>query len=137
MNRRDFMAWVGVGFLGSSLPVAIAACSSKSGSREFERVGSLAELDASGQLLNETTDIGPVLVIRDPDNSDTVRAVNPVCPHARCTVAWQAEKTRFTCPCHGSEFDLDGAVARGPAREALGVYAVKLEGNQILAAKSS
>ena len=137
MNRRDFMTWVGVGFLGSSLPVAIAACSPKSQSGKFEAVGSLAALDASGQLLNETAAIGPVLVIRDPDNVDTVLAVNPVCPHARCTVAWQADKTHFACPCHGSEFEMDGVVARGPAREPLGVYDVKVEGDQILAAKQS
>ncbi|MFM5891932.1 MAG: cytochrome B6, partial [Dolichospermum sp.] len=27
MKRRDFINWVGLGFLASSLPVAIAACS--------------------------------------------------------------------------------------------------------------
>ena len=136
MNRRDFMTWVGVGFLGSSLPVAIAACSSKSVSGEFEAVGSLSELDASGQLLNENAHVGPVLVIRDPNNSATLVAVNPVCPHAGCTVSWQVDKTRFVCPCHGSEFAVDRAVARGPAREPLGEYTVKVEGEQILAAKA-
>ena len=135
MNRRDFMAWVGVGFLGSSLPVAIAACSPKSGAGKFETIGSLAELDASGQLLNQTAAIGPVLMIRDPENVDTVLAVNPVCPHARCTVTWLSDQTRFACPCHGSEFEATGAVARGPAREPLGVYAVNVDGGRILAAK--
>ena len=135
MNRRDFMTWVGVGFLGSSLPVAIAACSPKPVSGGFEAVGSLAELDASGRLLNENAAVGPVMVIRNPSDSNALLAVNPVCPHARCTVAWQADKTRFACPCHGSEFEADGTVVRGPAKESLGVYDAKVEGNQILAAK--
>ena len=135
MNRRDFMTWVGVGFLGSSLPVAIAACSPKSVSGQFEAVGAISELDASGQLLNENAAVGPVLVIRDPNNSDTLLAVNPVCPHAGCNVSWRADETYFACPCHGSKFEANGAVARGPAREPLGAYEVKLEANQILVAK--
>ena len=135
MNRRDFMTWVGVGVLASSLPVAIAACSPKSASGKFEAVGSLSELDASGRLLNENAAVGSVLVIRNPNNSDALLAVNPICPHAQCTVSWQADKTRFSCPCHGSEFEADGTVARGPARESLGVYDAKVEGDQILVAK--
>ena len=134
MNRRDFMTWVGVGFLGSSLPVAIAACAPKSASGKFEAVGAISELDASGRLLNENAAIGPVLVIRDPNNSDALLAVNPICPHARCTVSWQVDQTCFACPCHGSKFDPDGTVVRGPAREPLGVYEAKVEGDQILAA---
>ncbi|MBD1808302.1 hypothetical protein H6F98_23020 [Microcoleus sp. FACHB-SPT15] len=30
MNRREFITWVGVGGIASSLPVALAACSPKS-----------------------------------------------------------------------------------------------------------
>lgn len=135
MNRRDFMTWIGVGFLSSSLPIAIAACSPKSGAGGFEAVGVISELDASGRLLNDNAAVGPVLVIRDPNNSDALLAVNPVCPHAGCNVTWREDKTRFACPCHGSEFAADGAVIRGPAREPLGAYEAKVEGDQILVAK--
>ena len=53
MKRRDFINWVGLGLIASSLPVAIAACSSKtpSASGDWQTVGTSAELDKTGQLL--------------------------------------------------------------------------------------
>ena len=37
------------------------------------------------------------------------------CPHLGCDVGFDKGKDVFLCPCHGSEFDLDGTVRRGPA----------------------
>ena len=42
-----------------------------------------------------------------------VFAVN--CPHLGCDVGFDASSDIFQCPCHGSEFQLDGNVLRGPA----------------------
>lgn len=41
---------------------------------------------------------------------DGVTALNVVCPHAGCFVGLASDRSRFACPCHGSSFDLDGAV---------------------------
>lgn len=41
------------------------------------------------------------------------------CPHLGCSYAWQASQNLFVCPCHGSEFSLDGAVVHGPAEAPL------------------
>lgn len=40
-------------------------------------------------------------------------AFDATCPHAGCAVVAAGE--RFDCPCHGSVFDADGRVQRGPA----------------------
>jgi thiosulfate dehydrogenase [quinone] large subunit len=43
-------------------------------------------------------------------------AFDAVCPHAGCTVAYQAGAKIIACPCHGSEFNPEtGAVIQGPA----------------------
>ena len=44
-----------------------------------------------------------------------VRALSTVCPHAGCSVDWDAPKQCFACPCHGSVFSPDGERSAGPA----------------------
>jgi cytochrome b6-f complex iron-sulfur subunit len=46
-------------------------------------------------------------------------ALSLICTHLGCTVEQKAEG--FVCPCHGSRYDLNGAVQHGPAAKALHV----------------
>jgi cytochrome b6-f complex iron-sulfur subunit len=133
MKRRDFINWVGLGWIASSLPVAIAACSSQTtpASRDWQTVGTSAELDKTGQLLAKDSPAGPVLVV-GTSKAANLTAVNPTCTHAGCTVAWKAEAKKFVCPCHGSEYGVDGKVQKGPAPNPLKTYAAKIEGNSVL-----
>jgi nitrite reductase/ring-hydroxylating ferredoxin subunit len=72
-----------------------------------------------------------VLLIRD--TAETVRAFNPVCTHQQCLVAYKPSAGKIECPCHGSQYTLDGKVLNGPAPAALQVYpATLLEGRVIL-----
>ena len=41
-------------------------------------------------------------------------AISGLCTHLGCTVAIK-DDSHFECPCHGSKFDLSGAVQMGPA----------------------
>mmetsp|Transcript_108723 Transcript_108723/g.272472 ORF Transcript_108723/g.272472 Transcript_108723/m.272472 type:complete len:233 (+) Transcript_108723:90-788(+) len=41
--------------------------------------------------------------------------VGAVCTHLGCTVPWNIAANRFCCPCHGSQYDENGKVVRGPA----------------------
>lgn len=52
----------------------------------------------------------------------TVVAYSITCPHLGCSYAWQQGQNFFLCPCHGSEFSVDGAVVRGPAQAPLSNY---------------
>ncbi|WP_445635113.1 Cytochrome B6 [Nostoc sp. DSM 114161] len=134
MKRRDFINWVGLGWIASSLPVAIAACSSQtnsSASADWQTVGTSADLDKTGQLLAKNSPAGPVLVV-GTSKSQSLTAVNPTCTHAGCTVGWKADAKKFVCPCHGSEYGADGKVQKGPAAEPLKTYAAKIEGSSVL-----
>lgn len=153
MNRRTFLSWVGVGWVASSLPVAIAACSntiesesageaatesasSPSRSDGFESVGTISQLESNaGQILDKEFTVGPVLVVRATADSD-ISAVNPTCTHQGCTVGWQADQKAFVCPCHGSKFGIDGTVLNGPATEPLSTYEAKVEGDLVLVKES-
>jgi cytochrome b6-f complex iron-sulfur subunit len=64
-----------------------------------------------------------LFVVRQEDDFHVVSAV---CTHLGCTVQWSADKAEFACPCHGSHFRADGAVAGGPAPRALAWYTVGL-----------
>ncbi|HEY9848245.1 MAG TPA: ubiquinol-cytochrome c reductase iron-sulfur subunit [Leptolyngbyaceae cyanobacterium] len=145
MDRRTFLTWVGAGWLASSLPVALAACASTSTKddnvsttnsptkpSEFKTIGTVAELDGKGEILNKQLAGSPVLVIRNPNNANTLAAVNPTCTHKGCTVAWKTDKKLFVCPCHDAEYTADGKVVKGPAKEALPVYEAKIEGDSVL-----
>lgn len=135
MKRRDFINWVGLGLIASSLPVAIAACSSaQTASTDWQTVGNVTDLDKSGQLLNENSPIGPVLVVGT--SKENLVAVNPTCTHKGCTVAWKAEAKKFVCPCHGAEYGIDGKVQKEPATQPLKTYAAKIEGSSVVVRQS-
>ena len=44
-------------------------------------------------------------------------AISLVCTHLGCTV--ESKPEGFACPCHGSRFDSQGNVTRGPANQPL------------------
>jgi nitrite reductase/ring-hydroxylating ferredoxin subunit len=67
-----------------------------------------------------------ILLIRD--SGSTVRAVTPLCSHQRYRLTYDAKARQIVCPNHGSRFDLQGRVLKGPARQALSrVYPATLD----------
>ncbi len=151
MKRREFMNWVGLGFLASSLPVAIAACQTQDTSSNttateapaekidktpradgFAAVGTVTELEENGFLSDKSFSPEAIAVIRDPADATAVLAVASMCTHQGCTVKWKQEDGAFACPCHGSKFKPDGSVASGPATEPLSTFDAKIEGDLVL-----
>ncbi|MEM7061733.1 MAG: Rieske (2Fe-2S) protein [Cyanobacteria bacterium P01_B01_bin.77] len=154
MNRREFGNLMGLGLIATSLPIAIAACGPKEpvsetpadgttpagGTAEkidetpredgFAALGTVADLDANGFLSKKAFIAGPVIVIRDPANADSLIALNSMCTHQGCGVEW--EDNAFACPCHGSKFSTDGSVTDGPASEPLAPYEVMIDGDLVL-----
>jgi glycine/D-amino acid oxidase-like deaminating enzyme/Rieske Fe-S protein len=49
------------------------------------------------------------------DEYGNLHAVNPVCTHLKCEVAWNGAERSWDCPCHGARYDCSGKVITGPA----------------------
>lgn len=53
-----------------------------------------------------------IWVRKDPGEIFVIKAV---CTHLGCTPDWMPQQNIFHCPCHGSEYDIDGINFAGPA----------------------
>jgi Rieske Fe-S protein len=56
--------------------------------------------------------IGAVYLVRKQGEREPV-AFTAKCPHAGCFIGYTPDEDAFKCPCHTSEFKLDGARMRG------------------------
>lgn len=132
MKRREFVGWMTMGAIVTS----VVGCNTQTGansdqqeeaSNEFQVVGTLDELEAEGSL---TDDMTGVIVLRNADG-DLV-ALNRTCPHQGCAVNLGDNGEQLTCPCHDSQFTLEGELVEGPATTGLTNYEVKTEENNVL-----
>ena len=57
--------------------------------------------------------------------------LNAICTHLGCVVPWNYAENKFMCPCHGSQYDTNGKVIRGPAPLPLQLEKVSIENNQV------
>ncbi|MGD1897646.1 MAG: ubiquinol-cytochrome c reductase iron-sulfur subunit [Phormidesmis sp.] len=161
MKRRAFMNWVGVSFMATSLPVAIAACSPAEDTAEdaAEDVTEAADPCGATEAATEEVDssvrddgfaaLGTVTELDDAgflaDKDFVAGAVivirDPANPDGIIALDSMCPHqgchvdwtdTEFACPCHGSKFSTDGEVTDGPANEALGSYEAKIEDDLVL-----
>lgn len=124
IDRREFVERSVGAILGASL---LSACASLV-TRTITPVDGTLRL-ALAHYPELTADGGSLKVIpRGADDPIYVlalgngryAAVSPICTHLGCTV--EIEEGRLVCPCHGSNYDREGRVLRGPAERPLGRY---------------
>ena len=48
-----------------------------------------------------------------------IYALSAVCTHLGCITRYVSDENAIACPCHGSRFDIEGAVIHGPAPKSL------------------
>ena len=91
----------------------------------FETTVDVSRLSTNGATLVTSTpglDGAPILVVRD--GAARFRALSMQCTHEGCPVRPPSGGV-ITCPCHGSQYDLEGRVRRGPAQLPLARYAAE------------
>ena len=135
MNRRDFVKSLPVvpaGLLLGASALTLSACGGMpylaprgSGNR---LVVSAARVPEAGVLLQRPGMEHPVFVHATEQGGYTALLVR--CTHRGCQPDPVGD--RFVCPCHGSEFDLEGAVLRGPAERSLLRFRVAREGEDLV-----
>lgn len=132
LDRRTALA--GAGVTAAALTLA-AACSSNSSSGS----SAAADTPAPGAPLVRAADVpvgGGVIVgdtVVTQPTAGKFEGYSTTCTHAGCKVN-KIVSGLIECPCHGSEFRLDGTVARGPAERPLDTHPVKVSGESIVRA---
>ena len=53
--------------------------------------------------------------------------INAVCTHLGCVVPWNKAENKYMCPCHGSQYDENGKVVRGPAPLSLALSHINID----------
>lgn len=57
----------------------------------------------------------PTYLVVENDKTLATYGINAVCTHLGCVVPWNTAENKFICPCHGSQYNNQGKVVRGPA----------------------
>lgn len=154
MDRRDFLQKAGLaGFAviagssvlgGFTIPTAKASSRIAAGGiREVPlRLEDTPELKEIGGMYNlEVEDIDKNLLIGRIGEEEFI-AVDIKCTHKGCKVSLKMhedpekpkddEKPFLGCPCHGSTYDLNGAVTGGPSKKPLMKYETSFKDGEVL-----
>lgn len=66
-------------------------------------------------------------ILRRSESPDDILVLSSRCTHLSCTVNWNDDIQRFTCPCHDASFSPEGKVLDGPPPEPLGHFAYSVD----------
>jgi len=129
VTRRDMLGLMSLWAAASAMLFAMVgmlklpkAAVLSSPSKKFKVL--LPETLAKGEAF---TPIGRnVAVYHDEEG---VFAISRVCTHLGCVV--KPVEEGFECPCHGSRYDKDGVVTKGPAPRALPWLEVKVQAGSL------
>ena len=149
LTRRKFLwssfgAIMGAIVAGMAWPVInyiISPALGKTGKEVWDEAGPLdkVEIGQPTQMMYKATVqdgyfkeemTRSIWVIKKSEQEITV--FNPNCTHLGCGYHWSAEKNKFLCPCHGSQFDITGQVTGGPAPRPLDTLPAKVENGKLL-----
>jgi Rieske Fe-S protein len=139
ISRRSVLAAGAIGIPG----VALVACSpakapadeaasgssSPTGPGSKAVVAKLSDIPVGEAISATGPDGGKIILVRP--TATTVAAYSAICTHQGCIV--EPAGKELDCPCHGSVFDLKGAVLNGPAQRPLRQISVSVSGQDVVA----
>jgi Rieske Fe-S protein len=128
ISRREFIKKSAVGIIVggtvlSSLDIAKIAAETRLG--KIFRNGNDVVVNLKDAKNSPLAKVGGSIFLDDDNmliriSQTQFAAVNLICTHKGCTV--EIDGNKFVCPCHGSEYALDGKVTEGPAKKDLKKY---------------
>lgn len=138
MERRDFLHDISQATVAICAGSLIAACSKSSDNNVTPPPGG-GNAVITANLNSELTSVGSskisgnAIVIRTAAGNVAASfvALSLICTHQGCTVNYDSAASGFKCPCHGSEYNISGAVTQGPAPTALKKYTVAINNNTL------
>jgi nitrite reductase/ring-hydroxylating ferredoxin subunit len=125
-SRRRFLKVLAASAaLPSAMPLVLSGCGAGAAP---EAIGDIAAGNLANLSVGTLKVVGsePVCIGRDADG---VYAMTLTCTHEGCNIATSGTVSAngIACDCHGSRFDAQGNVLRGPAREALQHFSVSMD----------
>ena len=85
---------------------------------------------ASGSIVGQSKGYANPIVIAHVSDT-TYAALDAICTHMRCTVAYNPLGLSFDCPCHGSSYEVDGRLINGPALRPLKAFTATSDGTTL------
>lgn len=128
VTRREFLNYV----WGASMALILAETV---GLTVLFALPRFREGEFGGKIRVNAADFPPANGAPVPNNLGKFWMVNTdtgimmhykVCTHLGCLCAWDDLAKRFTCPCHGSQFEYNGTYLAGPAPRGLDQFAFEV-----------
>ena len=128
IDRRDFVATVGslavVAATASAAQAKPAAATEAASQPSVIDAGAISAFTRDG-VYDATRDQGCFVIRRNEE----LFALSSICTHRGCKVRAQLDES-YVCKCHGSMFDRDGKVTKGPAKQDLPRLALAINADQ-------
>lgn len=130
MDRKNFLAQVGIGAAALLVPACMGGLSSckktdTNPTKDFTVDVSSGSLATNGGFMVSNG----VIIART--NSGSFLAVAAACTHEGTNINYNPSGNNFICPNHGAQFDSTGNVTQGPASNNLTRYNTTLTGNSL------
>lgn len=128
LSRKDLIniAWGAAGLLAISelSLVGLKFLSPRSTEGEFGGLFNLGDLNQFPTGSVTPVEAGRFYLVRLTDGG--FLAVYRRCTHLGCAVPYEQSTGKFVCPCHGSEFTMDGDVLNEPAPRPLDLFLLSI-----------
>jgi cytochrome b6-f complex iron-sulfur subunit len=92
----------------------------------FQEIEQVTHVVALKEIDKKVVKIGKVFICKEQEG---IKVFDAHCTHMGCVLNFDETKQRFICPCHSSEFALDGTRIKGPAKRDLDIIKSKIENN--------
>lgn len=134
MSRRSFLklAWGAVGAVAlvEGGLVTYRFLAPKVGAGEFGGVFNVGRVDDFPPGSVTPVNAGRFYLVRLDDGG--FLALYRKCTHLGCAVPWDQAAGKFICPCHASEFEVDGDLLNPPAPRPLDRFPITIEDGEIM-----
>jgi cytochrome b6-f complex iron-sulfur subunit len=131
LTRRDFIKKSAIGVAAGSAAISginitnLFADTSKKAYAAISRTGDDIIVNLADEKNKALSTVGGSMNVNDEtilirSSQTQFMALSLICTHKGCTV--EKDGSKFVCPCHGSEYTLDGKVTQGPSKTDLKTY---------------
>ncbi len=144
LNRREFCASACRALTAATAGALLPACASPTApdtSTPLPNQGAVVVNNTAVAIIDAASPlaaVGSAALVQTPSASylvtrtgaTTFAAVTAVCTHFGCIIT-RYENQLYACPCHGSLFNANGTVARGPASQPLQQFATEFASERL------